>query len=503
MSAPRQRRLSDARLAGFAALSGLFLFVASLVVVYARGDADRRFAKVRTGDVRVLEPRVPVRRVSTSDASIVATRMDPVEGLVLVARKAGTAEVRYERADGQHRHWVVAVREAAPIPISFVRPRNNAPRVARRRPKDDDAQRKAEARRLAVRPKPKPQPKPPELKEVKPSGQVVQIAPPARPQRPDKAKFLSEFDSKVEQETQARIKSPKSGRPGAPAPLALPAPRTALAPKPPTPKKPAPGIPAQPTKTTPPVRPAAPKTATAVPPEARPKATAQPAKPNPPSVADAKAPASLTTPSPLDPSGEKPKTALAPTSDPAREPAEPNAPGAEPNEGALTLPPGQRIDLAPSADVLQRALRAGGGGQGGGQAFPDRLKGIKEGDNTFLNTKEWKGASFFNRVKAAVAQKWNPAEVYARRDPQGDRYGIKDRYTGLHVTLNGDGSLRHLRVSSPSGVDFLDEEAVGAFEAAQPFPNPPDAVKDKDGLIRFSFGFYFEVSDKPLLRITR
>ena len=476
--------------------------MAALLLSSLRGDAERRFAKVRTGDVRVLEARVPVRRVHTSDAEIVTTKNDPVEGLVLVARRAGTAEVNYERADGRRLRWVIAVREAMPVPISFVRPKNNAPRVSRKPRKPDEAERKANERRLAMRPKPKPRPKPPELKEVKPVGQVVEVDRPAQPKRPDQARFLAEHDSKVDTETQARQKSLKRGQPGAPMPLpakqavAEPPAKSAQPPKPPLPAKPA-----QPSQlATQPFTALRPNT----PNPAQPPEPAKPANHQP--APDAKNAASLATPTVVDPSGDRPKTAAlpAPLSGPiARPQSEPDQMPDEPSEGALALPPGQRLDLAPSADVLRRALAAGGGGEGGAKAFPDRLKGVKEGEGTFLNTKEWKGASFFNRVKAAVAQKWNPADVYARRDPNGNRYGIKDRYTGLHVTLNGDGSLRHLRVISPSGIDFLDEEAVGAFEAAQPFPNPPDAVKDRDGLIRFSFGFFFEISDRPLLRITR
>src|SRR5207249_2051792 len=43
----------------------------------------------------------------------------------------------------------------------------------------------------------------------------------------------------------------------------------------------------------------------------------------------------------------------------------------------------------------------------GGPA-PDHLDGVEEGDGTYLNTREWKYATFFNRVKQAVAQAWDP-----------------------------------------------------------------------------------------------
>ena len=42
-----------------------------------------------------------------------------------------------------------------------------------------------------------------------------------------------------------------------------------------------------------------------------------------------------------------------------------------------------------------------------------------------------------------------------------------------------------------SGVEFLDDEAVAAFERAQPFPNPPPGLVDH-GEVHFTFGFFLE-----------
>lgn len=54
-----------------------------------------------------------------------------------------------------------------------------------------------------------------------------------------------------------------------------------------------------------------------------------------------------------------------------------------------------------------------------------------------------------------------------------------------------------MTVAAPSGIPFLDEEALRAFRDAEPFPNAPKAAIDsRDGLIDFSFGFLFEVASK-------
>ena len=62
------------------------------------------------------------------------------------------------------------------------------------------------------------------------------------------------------------------------------------------------------------------------------------------------------------------------------------------------------------------------------------------------------------------------------------------------VSLTAKGALEKVVITAPSGVGDLDDEAVRAFHAAAPFPNPPDGLVDgKTGLITFAFSFYFEI----------
>jgi TonB family protein len=154
--------------------------------------------------------------------------------------------------------------------------------------------------------------------------------------------------------------------------------------------------------------------------------------------------------------------------------------------------PGATSALAPSQQQIARAI---------GSGTQDHLKDLDDGDETALNAKKWKFASFFNRVKSQVREHWRPVDVYRRRDPTGSIYGNKDRYTLLRVQLKPDGSLANLTLTTPSGVEFLDDEAMEAFKQAQPFPNPPPQLVDGgSGMIDFSFGFYFEISGAPALQ---
>ena len=137
-----------------------------------------------------------------------------------------------------------------------------------------------------------------------------------------------------------------------------------------------------------------------------------------------------------------------------------------------------------SQGEAQRGSDASNALEGGG-APNDDLKNVAAGDATALNTREWRYASFFNRVKQAVAAKWDPnGKLKAKRLD----IGMLDRSTLLAVTLRPDGTLADVFVEKGCGIDALDVEAVAAFERAAPFPNPPQALVEH-GVIGFRFNF--------------
>lgn len=149
--------------------------------------------------------------------------------------------------------------------------------------------------------------------------------------------------------------------------------------------------------------------------------------------------------------------------------------------------------LLPSNAVVDRLV---------GAAANDHLD-VDQGAGTYLNTREWKYAGFFNRVKQSVSQHWRPGDQLRLRDPTGQMYGSRDRYTLLTVTLDANGRLRDAFVEKSSGLDFLDVEAMKAFERATPFPNPPPGLVTADGTVRFQFGFMLELSGRPDLKLFR
>ncbi|MEK7704800.1 MAG: cell envelope integrity protein TolA [Myxococcota bacterium] len=153
----------------------------------------------------------------------------------------------------------------------------------------------------------------------------------------------------------------------------------------------------------------------------------------------------------------------------------------------------KNIELVPQVGVLARLA---------GAPSNDHLEDVEVGEGTFLSSREFKFASFFNRIKRDVSQHWNPLGEYQQRDPSGNIYGHRSRVTVVNVTLRADGTLAHVEVTAGSGIDFLDREAIAAFSRAQPFPNPPKALIDtSSGLINFPFGFHIDFSASEGLRL--
>lgn len=196
----------------------------------------------------------------------------------------------------------------------------------------------------------------------------------------------------------------------------------------------------------------------------------------------------------------EPKVALAPEpkGDLAREapgPSEAPSPAPAPGVGEG----GERRGGAPSDG---RLITPGTLARIAGGPAPDHLEGIEEGEGTFLNTRGWKYATYFNRIKQAIAAAWDPLSPLEKRDPDRSMFGHNDRFTLLGVTLDDNGHVKSLVVEQTSGVDFLDRAALSAFRTAEPFVNPPKGIVDAHGEIKFSFGFFLEMG-RTGLRVYR
>ena len=308
-----------------------------------------------------------------------------------------------------------------------------------------------------------------EMSRPDPNAQVVEVTRPETEKVPDKARYLSEYDTSVEKQTVARGSTEKMVE--RPAPREMP-PTGATSPDEPEP----PDSKQEASKSTTegpgqgPGEQAPSKLSMRGPGD---PAEAPPADPRKPG--DLEGQELATTDGIAPQKGEAGRTARATETEPRGGPTE------KPGGGGAPKTP----NLRPTEELLERAV-------GGGSV--DHLEDAEQGDFTALNSRKWKYATFFNRMKRQVAQNWHPDQVYLRRDPSGNIYGTRDRLTILSVSLRPDGGLAKVYVAKQSGVDFLDDEAVRAFREAQPFPNPPAGLVDaRSNLITFSFGFHFGI----------
>ena len=87
----------------------------------------------------------------------------------------------------------------------------------------------------------------------------------------------------------------------------------------------------------------------------------------------------------------------------------------------------------------------------------DFLEDIKKGNETYLNTRKFAYAAYFNKIKQAISRNWSPGTAIIVNDPTGRMYGRKDRFTKLQVFISAKGKLVKAKVITSCGVDFSTE----------------------------------------------
>ena len=125
----------------------------------------------------------------------------------------------------------------------------------------------------------------------------------------------------------------------------------------------------------------------------------------------------------------------------------------------------------------------------------DFLEDVRKGNETYLNTRKFAYAGYFNKIKQAISRNWSPGTAIIVNDPSGRMYGRKDRFTKLKVFISSKGKLVKAKVITSSGVDFLDREAINAFKMAAPFAPPPEVLLNEDKQLEIQFGFMVTTHD--------
>ncbi len=131
-------------------------------------------------------------------------------------------------------------------------------------------------------------------------------------------------------------------------------------------------------------------------------------------------------------------------------------------------------------------------GKGHGGIDPTYVEGVKKGETTALNTKEFIFYGYFERIRRRLDRAWEPLlkghimKLYRKgRQLASDTKHI----TSTLVILNDRGEIIQVQVLGKSGVRDLDSAAVEAFNKAGPFPNPPSGLVNQHKRIEIKWDF--------------
>jgi TonB family protein len=161
-------------------------------------------------------------------------------------------------------------------------------------------------------------------------------------------------------------------------------------------------------------------------------------------------------------------------------------------------------DLTPDFNPLaikeqqqQKELGHAGRDAKGGETSQsnDYLKDIETGNETVLNSREFKYFTYYSRIRRQLSQHWEPKvkEKMSRMFKQGRKIASdQDHITKLLIFLNERGQLVKVQVLGESGVRDLDDAATDAFRSAAPFPNPPRGIIEADGMVKIRWDFVLE-----------
>ena len=120
------------------------------------------------------------------------------------------------------------------------------------------------------------------------------------------------------------------------------------------------------------------------------------------------------------------------------------------------------------------------------------IAGMKEGEVSALNTKEFVFYSYFERVRQQLDQAWQPIlrSNVLRLSKAGRHLASNADYTTRTlVTLNQKGEILRVQLIEESGTFDLDQAALDALNKAGPYPNPPKGLVESTGSVEIRWDF--------------
>jgi TonB family protein len=120
------------------------------------------------------------------------------------------------------------------------------------------------------------------------------------------------------------------------------------------------------------------------------------------------------------------------------------------------------------------------------------VQGLKQGETSALNTKEFIFFSYFERVRRQLDQTWQPmVRGQIERLYKSGRHlaSQTDFTTRTMITINAKGEIVRVQLLQESGAIDLDSAAVSALNKAGPYPNPPKGLLDDHGNAQIRWDF--------------
>ena len=124
-------------------------------------------------------------------------------------------------------------------------------------------------------------------------------------------------------------------------------------------------------------------------------------------------------------------------------------------------------------------------------ALENFIPEVRPGNQTALNTRAAPFAAFIARMHRSIHELWGfgfleELEAKSASSPYNDRSLVSK----LEIVLNGDGTVDKVTVIRPSGYLPYDVAAIDVVYSAGPYPDPPRAIRSRNGKIYVHWTFH-------------
>lgn len=140
------------------------------------------------------------------------------------------------------------------------------------------------------------------------------------------------------------------------------------------------------------------------------------------------------------------------------------------------------LQLTPSDETLAKVV---------GAAPNDSLEDVEEGQGTFLNTRQFKYATYYTQVAEAVFSKFDSdafIREYVRRDPTGQIYGGRLLKSFVVLTIDAKGNVQGSEIALQSVLGFFDLALKRAADRVSRVGPPPAGLLAGEATVEIPVG---------------